>query len=71
MAAIGADVVPVRVVRRELLVGRRLDQVGPLGHLDLADALQVGGVRDDEVVRGHVLDADAARLGRHRARDCG
>mmetsp|Transcript_1247 Transcript_1247/g.4097 ORF Transcript_1247/g.4097 Transcript_1247/m.4097 type:complete len:297 (+) Transcript_1247:587-1477(+) len=60
-----AHVVPVRVVRRELASLRRLDKVGPFGQLDLACALQVRGVRDDEVTRRHVLHSHTARpLGR-------
>eukprot|EP00327_Prymnesium_parvum_P008046 CAMPEP_0182819042 /NCGR_PEP_ID=MMETSP0006_2-20121128/12361_1 /TAXON_ID=97485 /ORGANISM="Prymnesium parvum, Strain Texoma1" /LENGTH=187 /DNA_ID=CAMNT_0024945577 /DNA_START=132 /DNA_END=692 /DNA_ORIENTATION=- len=56
----GADVVPVGIVRRELFVRRRLDEISPLGDLDLADPLEVGGVGDHEVVGGDVLHGDSA-----------
>jgi hypothetical protein len=59
----GTDVVPIWVVRSELLVHRGLDEIRPLGDLDLADTLQVSSVRDHEVVRRDVLDCHSSRLG--------
>ena len=45
----GAGVVPVRVVGRQLLVDARLDDVRPLGHLEVVLRLEVRRVGLDEV----------------------
>ena len=57
-----ADVVPIGVVRSQLLVHARFNEVRPLGDLDLADTLQVSSIRDHEVVGRDVLDGNAAGL---------
>lgn len=45
------DKVPVRVIGSKLLEGASLDQINPLGHLQLAGTLQVSSVRLDELYR--------------------
>jgi hypothetical protein len=59
----GTDVVPVRVVRGELVVGRGLDVVVPLRQLHLAGALEVLSVLVNELRRLDVADGDALDLG--------
>ena len=61
-----ADVVPIRVVGRQLLVHTRLHEIRPLGDLDLTNTLQVGSVSDHEIVRADVLDGHTSGL-RHAA----
>jgi hypothetical protein len=38
------DVEPVRIIGSKLLVGTGLDDVDPLGDLELTSALEIGGV---------------------------
>lgn len=54
-ALTGANVEPVRVHGRQLLVRRRLGVVDVLGQADLAAALQVLGKRHDKRLRIHVV----------------
>lgn len=63
-----SHVEPVGIVRGQLFVGGGLDQVDPLGELDLAGALKVCGVRLDECVGLDVLDGDSSR--RHADGEC-
>merc|ERR1740138_797149 len=52
----GANVEPVGVDGRQLLVLARLHNVGPLGDLETALALQVLREGDNELVCRHILD---------------
>ena len=58
-AVTAADVVPVLVVRRELLEGPRLHKLPKLGLVDLALLLQVSSVHDDKLMSVDVLDGHA------------
>lgn len=42
------DVEPVRVIGSKLLVGASLDNVDPLGDLELTSALEIGGIGLDK-----------------------
>mmetsp|Transcript_25746 Transcript_25746/g.60139 ORF Transcript_25746/g.60139 Transcript_25746/m.60139 type:complete len:206 (-) Transcript_25746:2347-2964(-) len=55
-------VVPVLVVRSELLVAAGLHDVGPLRELELVRVLKVRRIGGDELGRGNVPDGDSARL---------
>lgn len=42
------DVKPVRIIGSKLLVGASLDNVDPLGDLELTSALEIGGIGLDK-----------------------
>lgn len=69
-ALTGADVEPVGVVRRELLLGTGLDDVDPGRDLELARALKVGRVGLDEVLSAVCFDADDGEGIGERGRVC-
>lgn len=53
----GSDVVPVRVVRSQLLERTGLDGVDPVGNLQLSGSLQVRRVGSDERIGTAEKDA--------------